>query len=81
MRRKLNLKRVSLPIMRRKLNFGSSSVERAHNLWNGVLLGVVEAEEPLTTCVCGGLLPREWCSLVSLGRGVCGVIARGERGE
>ena len=25
------------------------------------------------------MLPREWCSLVSKGRGVCGVIARGER--
>ena len=55
-------------------------------LWDLVLnvvpLGVVEAEEPLTNlCVCvgGGMLPREWCSLVSKGRGVCGVIARGER--
>ena len=37
------------------VTFGSSSVVRAHNLWNGGALGVVEAEEPLTTCVCGGV--------------------------
>ena len=28
------------------VTFGSSSVVRAHNLWNGALRGVVEAEEP-----------------------------------
>ena len=31
---------------RESVIFGSSSVERAHNLLNGVPLGVVEAEEP-----------------------------------
>ena len=28
------------------VTFGSSSVVRAHNLWNGGALGGVEAEEP-----------------------------------
>ena len=41
---------------RESVIFGSSLVERAHNLLNGVWpLGVVEAEEPLTNlCVCVG---------------------------
>ena len=58
-------------------DFVPSSVMRAHNLLKGDSwrCGSRGAFDELVGG--GGMLPREWCSLVSKGRGVCGVIARG----
>ena len=65
-----------------RLFLGSSSVERAHNLSNGVVLGSGEAEEPSGVWISEGgvgtLTKWNRDSLVTGGEGERGVFAQGD---